>query len=120
MLSNLWNSLSPISKFSWIAFFISGVLGFLSMGAIGYLLYYPVSFLLPAKYGTLDAWHGDWVWPSAIAVGVLWSFGFLLGALAVHYLARYTTSTLVTVLVYGFILLLWAAALWLVCLTWKM
>ena len=73
-----WKSWSFNIKFSLIAFFITAILGLLSMGALGGLLYYPVSFLF-ASYPTLNDWSGDWVWPSVIMVGMLWSFGCCSG-----------------------------------------
>jgi len=53
--------LSYTTKFSIIAFFIILGLGLMSMGLLGALLYYPVSFLF-TSYPDLNDWHGDWVW----------------------------------------------------------
>lgn len=52
-------------------------LGLLSMGAIGFLLYYPAAPVLLLFFPPPDAWHGDWVWPAAIGAGMGWSFSFL-------------------------------------------
>ena len=106
-----WKSFSGNIRFSVIAFFVCGVLGFLSMGALGALLYYPVSILLK-KFPHLSSWHGDWVWPSIIMVGILWSLGFLIGALVWHYVSKITASKVVLYGVYVFVLWLWAALLW--------
>ncbi|GHN03208.1 hypothetical protein WSM22_46970 [Cytophagales bacterium WSM2-2] len=48
------------------------------MGALGAALYYPAAFLLK-KFPAFSDWHGDWVWPTVIMVGMLWSFGFCWG-----------------------------------------
>ncbi len=106
-----WKSLSGVTRFSVISFLVTGALGLLSMGALGAGLYYPVSFLLK-KYPTLNEWHGDWVWPAIIAVGMFWSLGFLFGGVAWHYLVKVTSSKLILYAAYLFILWLWAAILW--------
>ncbi len=106
-----WKSLSGTTRFSVIAFFVCGALGLLSMGALGGVLYYAVSFLLK-KFPALNEWRGDWVWPTIIMIGMFWSFGFLLGGLAWHYLTKITDSKIVLYGVYFFVLWLWAALLW--------
>lgn len=65
-------------KRSLIAFGLALVLGLLGMGALGMALYYPVAPVLAWRFAGLDDWHGDWVWPALIGVGMGWSFGFLL------------------------------------------
>lgn len=106
-----WKSWSFNIKFSLIAFFITAILGLVSMGALGGLLYYPVSFLF-GSYPTLNDWSGDWVWPSVIMVGMLWSFGFVFGAVAWYYIQKITQSKVMLIAAYLLILWLWAALLW--------
>ncbi|PXX27757.1 hypothetical protein C7972_106107 [Arenibacter sp. ARW7G5Y1] len=106
-----WKNWSFNIKFSLIAFFITAILGLVSMGALGGLLYYPVSFLF-ASYPSLDDWSGDWVWPSVIMVGMLWSFGFVFAALAWYYIQKITQSKMLLIIAYLLILWLWAALLW--------
>lgn len=106
-----WKSQSANVKFSVIAFFVCGTLGLISMGALGAALYYPVSFILK-RFPAFSDWHGDWVWPAVIMIGMFWSFGFLLGALAWHYTSKITTSKIALFGVYSFVLWLWAALLW--------
>jgi hypothetical protein len=115
----MWNSLSGNAKFSIIAFVVTAVLGLLSMGALGAILYYPVSFLLK-KLPPMNHWHGDWVWPAMIAVGMLWSLGFIFGGAAWYYLAKITSSKLILYAAYIFILWIWAAILWYYVITHKM
>lgn len=65
-------------KRSIVAFVLALGLGFLSMGALGMLLWYPVMPVLAPLHGDPNDWHGDWVWPTIIAVGMVWSFSFLV------------------------------------------
>ena len=110
-----WKSLSGNVRFSIIAFFSSGALGLLSMGLLGALLYYPVSFVL-RKFPTLNDWTGDWVWPAVIGVGMFWSLGFLFGGVVWHFLAKITTSRITLCGAYLFVLWLWAAVIWYIVL----
>lgn len=65
-------------KCSLVAFVVTFILGFLSMGALGGGLYYLCYPLLGPFYGNLNAWRGDWVWPATIWAGMLWSASFLV------------------------------------------
>lgn len=65
-------------KRSLIAFALALVLSFLSMGALGGLLYYACYPLFAPFYGDLNGWRGDWVWPATIGAGMLWSLSFLV------------------------------------------
>lgn len=69
-------------KRSIVAFVLALGLGFLSMGALGMLLWYPVMPVLAPFHGDPNGWpndwQGDWVWPTIIAVGMVWSFSFLV------------------------------------------
>ena len=65
-------------KRSVVAFVIALGLGFLSMGALGMLLWYPVMPVLAPFHGDANDWHGDWVWPTIITVSMLWPFSFLV------------------------------------------
>lgn len=106
-----WNNLSYTTKFSAIAFFATGALSIVSMGILGLVLYFPVSFLFRA-YPEHDSWHGDWVWPAIIGVGMFWSLGFLIAGTAWHYLIDHISSVTVLRVIYGIILYIWAALLW--------
>lgn len=99
-----------------IAFVIAGLLGFVGMGVVGALLYYPVAPALPSRYPSFDAWRGDWVWPVIIVVGTLWSFGFLIAGALNQALIRAHRSPWQRRLVYLLVLWLWAWLLWLIML----
>ncbi|MCZ8353181.1 MAG: hypothetical protein O9340_00490 [Cyclobacteriaceae bacterium] len=118
-MNSYWQEFSSVTKFSVVAFFISGFLGFFSMGALGMLLHYPISFITKPFFGTMNTWSGDWLWHSAVWVGILWSFGFMLAALVFHYLSRYNLNFLIVCLLYLTILWLWALSLWLLFLSLK-
>ncbi|WP_378184755.1 hypothetical protein ACE939_08290 [Aquimarina sp. W85] len=115
-MSNFWKSLSYTTKFSIIGFIIIFILGFLSMGALGAVLYYPVSFLF-SSYPTLNDWTGDWVWPAVIMVGILWSIGFLLAGFLWHYQKRWLKSIQLLRLQYVLVLWLWSVLLWYVVIS---
>lgn len=106
-----WKSLTYTTKFSSIAFITTLALGLISMGALGAVLYYPVSFLFPS-YPSFNDWHGDWVWPAMIMVGMIWSIGFILAGITWHYLYKLIRSKLILRIIYIIILWLWAALLW--------
>jgi hypothetical protein len=111
-----WKSLSGNAKFSIIAFCSTACLGLLSMGLLGALLYFPVSFLFK-DVPPFDAWHGDWVWPAIIGVGIIWSFGFILGGFSYHYSTKMGASKVVSSSIYALVLWLWAAFLWYVVIS---
>ncbi len=102
-------------KWSLLAFVITLALGLLSMGILGGLLYYPVSPLLGA-YGSFESWHGDWVWPTFILVGMGWSFAFLIAGPLDQLLKAKKAPGVVRALAYLAVLWLVDAALWLVML----
>ena len=106
-MKSIWSN----DRFSVIAFFVTAVLGLISMGLLGGLLYYPVSFLF-RNYPTLNDWRGDWVWPATISVGMFWSLGFVFGGIATHYLGKVIESKILLYGIYAFILWAWAAIMW--------
>lgn len=110
-MKDFWESLSSNAKFSIIAFCITAFLGLISMGLLGALLYFPVSFLFK-DVPSINTWHGDWVWPATISVGVFWSLGFILGGFSYHYLIKMGASKVVLYSIYAVILWLWAVFLW--------
>lgn len=108
---NFWNSLTYVTKFSTIAFFVTCFMGLLSMGALGAVLYYPVSVFFKS-YPSLNDWTGDWVWPVMIGAGMLWSFGFIFSGLTWHYLEDQIHSVILLRLIYLLVLWVWAAIIW--------
>jgi hypothetical protein len=111
-----WKSLTYTTKFSAIAFIVIGALGLLSMGLLGAVLYYPVSFLFNS-YPTLNDWHGDWVWPAIIVAGMAWSFGFVFGGIAWHFLRKKISSIALLRFTYIGIMWLWDAIIWFVIIS---
>ncbi len=103
--------LCPMKR-SAIAFLVTGVVGFLSMGFLGIGLLYLVKPVLNLWFLPEDQAHGDWVWPALIAAGTFWSLGFLMaGALNLRLQAR-GWSTGMRRVVYVAVLWLWALGLW--------
>ena len=106
---SLWRSWSAMTRFSIIAFAVAELLSFLSLGALGYLIYYPVAPLLPES---IDSLAGDSVWPSVIFAGMLWSLGFLLAGLSLHYIKTYILKNGLRYLLYGLVLWVWDYLIW--------
>ena len=97
---------------SWLAALAVVLLGLVSMGALGGLLYFTVAPLVWPVFGNLNDWRGDGVWPATVAVGMLWSLGFVLaGWLNQRWLAR-GWSPRRRRLAYAVVLWLGAALLW--------
>ena len=118
MLTSLltyWKSLSYTTRFSIVAFIVVLPTGLFSMGALGALLYYPVSFLFTSYPGLLE-WSGDWVWPAMIGIGMFWSFGFIWAGLIWHFLSKKITSLIILRTMYVLVCLFWAALLWYIVL----
>ncbi|WP_448251032.1 hypothetical protein [Ottowia oryzae] len=97
---------------SWLAALAVVLLGLVSMGALGGLLYFAVAPAVWPLFGNLNDWRGDGVWPATVAVGMLWSLGFVLaGWLNQRWLAR-GWSPRRRRLAYAVVLWLGAALLW--------
>lgn len=95
-----------------LAFAFVLVAGLVSMGLLGLGLYYPVAPVLRWGFPPVDGWHGDWVWPATIGVGMAWSAGFLLAGVADHRLARRGQRAAWRVLAYLGTLWVWDLVLW--------
>ena len=102
----------PALKKSVIAFVTTLVLGFASMGFLGIALYYSVAPVLWLRFAPEDRWHGDWVWPAIIGVGMAWSVSFLIAGVANHFLVRRRLRASLRRLAYLGILWLWALLVW--------
>lgn len=105
----MWASFAPVTKFSIIAFLITLGLGLLSMGALGYGLYYLVK---PVLGNRIDEISGDASWPSMIIAGMVWSFGFLIASIVAFYLRRFSLPVAVHYTLYVIILWLWILVVW--------
>ncbi len=110
-MSVSWRALSRTTKWSVIAFFVTGALGLLSMGGLSFGLYYLVAFLF-SNYPDINTWHGDWVWPAMIGAGLLWAFGFAWAGILLFFLSKILESFVLRCLIYIFILWFWAAVVW--------
>ena len=102
-------------KWSFLAFIVALVLGFLSMGALGAALYYTCYPLFAPFYGDLNDWRGDWVWPATIGAGMLWSISFVAAGWLNFYLEPKVPKP-IRRLVYVFVLWLSAALVWAILL----
>ena len=107
----------PALKKSVLAFAATLMLGFASMGFLGLTLYYPVAPVLWLRFPPQEQWHGDWVWPAIIGVGMAWSVGFLIAGVANHFLVRRRLQASLRRLAYLGVLWLWALLVWTVTLT---
>ncbi|MBK5279612.1 MAG: hypothetical protein JJE09_12190 [Bacteroidia bacterium] len=111
----MWRNLSGNAKFSIIAFLLTMALGLLSMGALGYGLYFLVS---PFLEKDLDSLRGDITWPTVLIVGMLSSIGFLFAGVVFRFL-RFRIKELASYLVYAIILWAWVLLLWYVFLNFS-
>lgn len=103
-------------KRSLIAFFAVLALGLLSMGLLGAGIYYAVYPLLSPFFGNPDDWNGDWVWPSAIMAGMLWSFSFIVAGLVNLRLMQSRWGKLPRRMIYISLIWLGAGLIWMIIL----
>ena len=108
---SLWQSWSGVTKFSILAFAGAEVLSLLSLGALGYLVYYAVAPLLPES---IEQLAGDSVWPSVIMAGMCWSIGFLIAGLLMHYLKNVNLAGGIKYFIYAVVLWVWDYIIWFV------
>ena len=100
-------------KRSFVAAVVAAVLGLLSMGLLGGLLYYLAAPALWPLYGNLNDWRGDEVWPATIGAGVMWSASFLVAGWLNRRLERAAWGAGRRRAVYALVLWLGAALIWL-------
>lgn len=105
----MWSTFSKATKFSILGFIISGALGLLSMGVLGYGLYYAV---LPVLGDRMDELQGDATWPSLILAGMVWSVAFLLAGGLYAWLSKKNFPSGILYLSYLSVLWLWALVVW--------
>ncbi|WP_421999760.1 hypothetical protein [Reyranella sp.] len=60
---------------------------FLSLGLLGYVLYYLAYPVVGLVYPPLTSWRGDTVWPLIIGAGIIWSLSFLVAGVVDHAIA---------------------------------
>ena len=87
----------------------AAILGsFLSLGMLGYALYYLAYPIIGFVYPPLSAWRPDAVWPLIVGAGIAWSLSFLPAGVIDHALAvRGTTSVRRKI---SYVLILWVGA----------
>lgn len=105
----MWSTFSKATKFSILGFLISGTLGLLSMGALGYGLYHIVQ---PVLADRIDELQGDATWPSLILAGMIWSIAFLIAGGLHSLLSRRNIPVAVLYANYTIVLWVWALVVW--------
>ena len=95
-----------------IACILAAILGLLSMGALGGGLYYAAYPILGPFFGNPDDWRGDWVWPTMILAGVLWSLSFPVAGYLDHRLVLHRHAPGFRRVVYALVLWSGAALCW--------
>jgi hypothetical protein len=74
-------------KWSLAGFAAAFALSFLSLGMLGYVLYYAAYPVVGMAYLPLTAWRPDTVWPLIVGAGLVWSFSFIPAGVIDHALA---------------------------------
>lgn len=96
-----------------LAGFAAAILGsFLSLGMLGYVLYYAAYPILGVVYPPLTAWRPDAVWPLIVGAGIVWSLSFLPAGVLDHALAARGTSPARRSISYVLILWIGAVGAW--------
>ena len=83
-------------------------LSFLSLGLLGYVLYYAAYPIVALAYPPLTDWRPDTVWPLIVGAGIVWSLSFLPAGILDHALAARGVAVGRRRLAY--VLVLWAGA----------
>jgi hypothetical protein len=112
----MWATFSSVTKFSIIAFLVSGVLGLFSMGALGYGLYFLVKPVLGNRINELQ---GDTMWPAMILAGMAWSMAFLIAAWCYHWLLKFDLPQAIMNFSYAFILWGWILIVWFIIIHFR-
>jgi len=74
-------------KWSVAATVAAVALSFLSLGMLGYVLYYAAYPIVGVVYPPLNTWRPDTVWPLIVGAGIVWSLSFLPAGVLDHALA---------------------------------
>ena len=100
-------------KGSIIAGIAVAALGLLSMGALGFALYYATYPMHYPLFGDINAWEGaDLFWPSIIWAGMLWAVCFPVAGFVDLRLKRAGTAGALRAFSYATILWLGAGFVW--------
>jgi hypothetical protein len=95
-------------KWSVVAGVAAAALSFLSLGLLGYVLYYAAYPIVALAYPPLTAWRPDTVWPLIVGAGIVWSLSFLPAGVLDHALAARGVAAGRRRMAY--VLVLWAGA----------
>jgi hypothetical protein len=91
----------------------AAILGsFLSLGMLGYVLYYLAYPIVGFVYPPLSAWRPDAVWPLIVGAGIVWSLSFLPAGVIDHALAARGISSARRGISYFLILWIGAVGAW--------
>lgn len=100
-------------KWSFAGFGAAILLSFLSLGMLGYVLYYIAYPIVGVLYPPLSAWRADAVWPLIVGAGVVWSLSFLPAGVVDHALTTRGVSPAGRKFSYVLVLWIGAVAAWL-------
>jgi hypothetical protein len=107
-----------VFRYAWsikwsLAGIAAAILGsFLSLGMLGYTLYYLAYPIVGFAYPPLSAWRPDAVWPLIVGAGIVWSLSFLPAGAIDHALAARGTSAPLRKISYLLILWIGAVGAW--------
>lgn len=85
---------------------------FLSLGMLGYVLYYLVYPIIGLVYPPLSTWRPDAVWPLIVGAGIVWSLSFPVAGVIDHALLVRGASPTRRWICYLLVLWIGAAAAW--------
>jgi hypothetical protein len=100
-------------KWSLAGFAAAFLLSFLSLGMLGYVLYYAAYPVVGVAYPPLTAWRPDTVWPLIVGAGLVWSFSFIPAGVIDHALAGRGVARVPRNISYLVVLWIGAVAAWL-------
>jgi hypothetical protein len=100
-------------KWSLAGFAAAFVLSFLSLGMLGYVLYYAAYPVVGMAYPPLTTWRPDTVWPLIVGAGLVWSFSFIPAGVIDHALAGRGVARVPRNISYLVVLWMGAVAAWL-------
>lgn len=85
---------------------------FLSLGMLGYVLYYLAYPVVGFVYPPLPTWRPDTVWPLIVGAGIVWAPSFLVAGVIDHALRVRGVSALRRRISYVVVLWIGAVAAW--------
>jgi hypothetical protein len=100
-------------KWSFAGFAAALLLSFLSLGLLGYVLYYAAYPVVGLAYPPLSTWRPDTVWPLIVGAGLVWSFSFIPAGVIDHALAGRGVARTQRRISYVVVLWIGAVAAWL-------